>query len=530
MEEEKASPTNSRTRTATEESSSHYSHSRTDERPKQKQLYHARNFSLNVPFQKNRNNTTIGNKSITKTTTMIKSTARGNFLPLTPMPPETTTKIAKTIRGEETPTPTRDDDELHNSHTQKSEIIAKLFPMGYRNSQSQATKKKSDRERNSYSVLEDTPSCCEDLDSPASRCQEETTKIRPVSFRPEVDVRLLFPMGHPECKEQKYNSERAKTNSTSPTSSSLDHEHCSDDDPFINMVISFDPTWDLLLIQRPDEVDHTATMVKSRLRKFHEIENYEKSILGKFAQDEDSSEESSTQLLAEIAAAEVNSSFATELSPALFPQQRSSALREGKAEGTSYQSPNNNSFQLGYHFDHKRFPPIDTTPEVDICFYPEEEQDLIERQEDFVLYSTKKYCNGSRMKTGNNPRVQKEFDFLSQSQESRNDVHTDDDSDSCINNSVDEEIMFLDESLDCCSITSSTTTDPKCDAQSPTDPTAKLRSLQPQERRANISPRHKLFLFMDKHKAYNVVNDLTTGCESFSTTSTEISPVQLLRE
>jgi hypothetical protein len=302
------------------------------------------------------------------------------------------------------------------------------------------------------------------------------------------------------------------------------------------MVISFDPTWDLLLTQRPDEMDHTATMVKSRLRKFHEIENYENSILGKFAEDEDSSEESSTQLLAEIAAAEVNSSFGTELASTLFPQHRSSTIREGMAEGNLYQSPNNNSFQLGYHFDHKRFPPIDAAPEVDICFYPEEEEDLIERHEDFVGYSTKKYCNDSRMKTENNPRVHKEFDFLSQSQESRNDVHTDDDSDSSINNSVDEEIIFLDESLDCCSIISSTTTDSEYNAQSPTDPTAKLRSLQPhissnpQERRANISPRHKLFLFMDKHKAYNVVNDLTTGCESLSTTSTEISPVQLLRE
>lgn len=430
-----SSPMN--TRTTADETSSQYCNSRTEEGPHRTLLtvqtneaYRCSNYSSSDMCEEQKDQ-------------MIEAEGRGSDLPLTPIPSD--------AKGEESV----EKNELPKFTFQKSEIIAKLFPMGYPSSQK--TENDSHREITiDFLATDDDEDIAEHIDVPA--------------------VTSLFPMGHPDSrqkKESKNNSARSKSTSRK----SKNHE-C---DKFIGAVISFDPTWDLLT----PEPEEATTMVKSRLKKFYEIENYADSILGKFA-GEDSSEESMELLEG------VNLSFGSE-PVAFLPYSKF------KAEEKS-------SFELGYHFDPKRFPDVDTS-EVEICFYLDEAS--IECHE--TSSATEKYnTSGAAEKTA---VFREQFEFLSDSEDSGDGVHIDD-ADSICNS--DGGKVFLNDSLDCI--------DSQSIRRSPINPfvtPSKLHSLSflssPQQ---TFSP-NNVFLFMDKDE-----ND-QTECESSSTTSTQITPIEL---
>ena len=434
-----SSPMN--TQTTADETSSQYCNSRTEECPHRTMLtvqmneaYRCSNHSSNAMCQEQKDQ-------------IIEAKGRGSDLPLTPIPSD--------ARGEESV----EKNELPRFTFQKSEIIAKLFPMGYPSSQK--IEHNSDREITIDFMAADDEDMTEHFDVPA--------------------VTSLFPMGHPDSrqkKEAKNNSVRSKAYSTSRKPKNHD---C---DKFIGEVISFDPTWDLLT----PEPEEATTMVKSRLKKFYEIENYADSILGKFA-GEDSSEES-MELLEGI-----NLSFGSEL-VTFLPYSTFEA-----EEKTS-----SSTFELGYHFDPKRFPNVDIS-EVEICFYPDEAS--IEYHETFL--ATERY-NTSR--AAENPAMLREqFEFLSDSEDSGDGVYIDDANSIC---SSDGGEVFLNDSLDCI--------DSQSIPQSPINPfvtPSKLHSLSflssPQQ---TISP-NNVFLFTDKDE-----ND-QTECESSYTTSTQITPIEL---
>lgn len=380
----------------------------------------------------------------------IDSKACESTRPLTPMSSETRQEYLDKIQ-------------LPMFTFERSEIISKLFPMGYPSSQ--ATENHSNAEITIDFMADDNDDDAGGhIDLSKERLSDEENKSP--FLRSEI-VTALFPMGHPDSrhkKEQKCDS--VHSDSESISESSEDHE-C---DKFIGLTISFDPTWDLLTPELED-----TTMVRSRLKKFHEIENYADSILGKFA-GEESSEESME---------DVNLSFDSE---SLNYLPFSTWKEENK-------SPNV-SFELGYHFDNKRFALHDTV-EVEICF----------NSEDSSIESTESY-NGS-MATESPAKIRKKFEIRSDSEGSRDGLHLDE-ADSLF--SIGGKI-FVNDSFDS-----------ECNPQSPMDPfvkAPKLHSLtflsSPQQ---TISPTN-VFLFTDKDD-----ND-HTELESSSTTSTQMSPIKL---
>uniref|UniRef100_A0A7S4AIC5 Uncharacterized protein n=1 Tax=Pseudo-nitzschia australis TaxID=44445 RepID=A0A7S4AIC5_9STRA len=290
-------------------------------------------------------------------------------------------KHSNSEKGEET----IDDDEPREIPIPRSEILSKLFPFGYSNVrkiEDESTKiAKHALNHDEYTVEE----------------KENCRETRRSSFHRSEVIRSLFPLGHPDDRKKKENKDKFSLvkpcleqnesitfnipgTSMSPldknesvllqtmTSTETDNilqdpneivkgrhdstgsessgEHESD--KLIGFVITFDPTWDLLA---PEETDSTATIPRSRLKKFHEIENYSDSLLGKFVEEESSKE--STVLNAAL-----DLSFETE------PSMREEPVAQ---ESLS------NSFELGFHFDRERFANVDPPAEIEICFYSDDE-------------------------------------------------------------------------------------------------------------------------------------------------------------
>jgi hypothetical protein len=363
-------------------------------------------------------------------------------------------------------------------------IVNNLFPMGYPNAR--PTENISDCEILNFVTKDDQRDTSKHLDSPFEKRYEETYQS---PFRRSEVVNYLFPKGHPDDQKKKYNSEFAENDSTllhvaimrntdkysreemadtinyghekdefTESETSIDH----DCDKFIGLVISFDPTWELLA---PDETDHSTSMVKSRLKKFHEMENYADSLLGKFSGEESSEE--STGL-----PADVNLSFETES----LPFSPESILKESMTEEESC-----NNFHLGYHFNPKRFPLINSS-EVEICFYPDEAS--IECLDEYTDTESRKTQRGAE-----NLKFKEAFEFLFNSKESRYDVHFDEADSIC---SVGGTI-FLDESIDC--------VDYECNMQSTIQPlvtTTKLHPLPSMSSPQQLFTSHNLHLFTDK--------------------------------
>ena len=447
-----SSPMN--TRTMATESSSQYCNSRSDESPHRELLtvqindaYRCPNLPSNDVYQVEKNQ-------------IIESKMCESNLPLTPISSETSQENLDKIQ-------------LPKFTFERSEVIAKLFPMGYPSSQ--AIENYSDAEITiDFMADDDEEDTYEHIDLLEERPAEEERKSP--FLRSEI-VTALFPMGHPDSRQKrKENDDSVHSDSESISQSSEDR----DCDKFIGLIISFDPTWDLLTPEPED-----TTIVRSRLKKFHEIENYADSILGKFA-GEESSEEESMELLDGV-----NLSFGSEsLNHLPF-----SAWKEENKSPTV-------SFELGYHFDNKRFALHDTA-EVEICF--DSDDSSVEYNENC---SVSESCHSSRAMES--PlKIRQEFEILSDSEGSRDGLHIDE-ADSSF--SVGGKI-FVNDSFDS-----------DCNPQSPIHPffkTPKLHSLSflssPQQK---ISPTN-VFLFTDKDD-----ND-HTECESSSTTSTQMTPIQL---
>lgn len=371
-----------------------------------------------------------------------------------------------------------DDDNVLKFSFQKSEIINKLFPMGYPTALATDNVSLENRETLDFEI-KDQPDTRKDPDS----CLEKLCiRTHESPFHRSEVINFLFPLGHPDDKEKvqpKCNSKFVETDSTSlhvaitknldrnsreVTSDAIDELESSIDhdcDKHIGLVISFDPTWDLLA---SIDIGHTTSMVKSRCKKFHEIENYTDSLLGN--RNEEEASEESTDLLINI-----NSSFGTESSP-ISPEFIST---EYTTKGKS-----SNCFDLGYHFDYTRFPPIDLS-EVEICFYPDEASigsidDLIEKNN----------CNTS--KEAGYLKFEEEFEFLDHSEELEDDVH-DDMADSI--GSVCGNIS-LDKSVGC--------VDFECNAHSPTRRvvvTTQLHSLSSMSSPPRLFTPHDIYLLTD---------------------------------
>lgn len=458
-----SSPTNSKT--VTDESTSQYCHSRSDESPRRILLGEQLSFQDTIRSAKtNRRIHTIAcedshdlccscndiyedekNKNGDE-----KTCERSLFL---------TTHRSPDIEIEEKVS----DDELPKFSFEKSEIINNLFPMGYPNARA-SEKNISDREI--LVTKDDQEETNTHLGIPLEKRYAETYQS---PFRRLEVVSYLFPKGHPDDQKKKHNSENAETDSTSQhaaitrntdkylreemadtinnghdkdeladSETSIDH----DCDKFIGLVITFDPTWELL---KPDKADYSTSMIKSRLKKFHEMENYADSLLGKFSGEESSEE--STGL-----PADVNLSFETES----LPFSPEFILEESMTEAEEESS---NSFHLGYHFDDKRFPLINSS-EVEICFYPDEAS--IEFLDEYIDTERCKTPRGA-----GHLKFQEAFGFLFNSEESVYDIHFDE-ADSIY--SIGDTIFF-DESID--------SIDYECNMQSPIQPCATTTKLHP---------------------------------------------------
>jgi hypothetical protein len=383
---------------------------------------------------------------------------------------------------------------------ERSEIINKLFPMGYPSSQAtQATQAKED--------IIDTSEHC---DSSEEICREET--YRSPFHRSEV-INSLFPFGYPgdqEKKECEVNSDFVKTERTSlhaaitketnnytgeHQSEKINDGHDSDEetsvdqnrDKLIGLEIIFDPTWDLLA---PEEPDNMASMVKARLRKFHEVENYADSLLGKYLGEEASEE--STDLLADT-------TLRLGIEPMPLPQE---------SESVTTEEISSDAFELGYHFDTKRFPLVDSS-EVEICFYADEA--LNECLDEITI-----------AKSCKTPRETEDimffelFDFVFSSEESRDDVHVDE-IDSTFSGGGK---LFLDESIDY--------GDSDCNVQSPILPLV-TTTISPPLLPSTPSPKrgfspHNFYLFTDKNQNERI------DYESSSISGTEIATKQLRKQ
>ena len=474
----RSSPTNSRT--VTDESSSQTYNTRNDDTPHFKSLamsmdesYPDHNLSPNDAYQNNTN-------------TVDDTTGESSCLPLTP--------ISFDVSSEEE---SNHNDELQKCHFDKSEIISMLFPLGYPSAQT--TENASDGKKTDLIGRDDVEVTEERVENSAEACQEEITNKSPFS-RSEI-ARFLFPFGHPE--ETKCNTEPAETNASrtelEPTEfAEIDYEDTGstssdsnggDCDEVLGSVVCFDPTWELLT-QGPDETDPTATMVRSRLRKFYEVENYSNSILGKFTEEEASQESSDI-------VADVNVSFGTE--SCSLPL--GSHLEDFVMESTSP----NNSFELGYHFDLEQFPVVDSS-EVEICFYSDEES--IDYDQDSQTTEQQEAWTREIEQA----MVSEQLAFLSNMDESQDDILHFNDSDSM--DTIEGEIIFMNESMDYCSSDS--------DYCSQVSTETRLNPLLFLEHNEQIDSPQKLFLFTDKDD-----ND-STGWDSSSVTSTDISSLQLL--
>lgn len=155
-------------------------------------------------------------------------------------------------------------------------------------------------------------------------------------------------------------------------SSKQDHNN------IINTIISFDPTWDLL-IEETDPANHTTLMVRSRLKKFYEIENYAESLLGKNPAEE-SSEESIDMLggsrsdfeSEELSSSSPSSSLREELIDSISELRLNLQLSEhyhNRHPEVMKQKRCVDNFELGFHFDSEKFPTIVPSEEIEICFY-----------------------------------------------------------------------------------------------------------------------------------------------------------------
>jgi len=377
---------------------------------------------------------------------------------------------------------------------ERSEIISKLFPLGYPR----------------VEAKEDKIDTSEHCDSAAEVCREET--YQSPFHRSEV-ISSLFPLGYPgdqEKKECKVNSDFVETERTSlhaaitkeTTNNTGDYQpekindgHDSDEensvdqngDKLIGLEIIFDPTWDLLA---PEEPDNMASMVKARLRKFHEAENYADSLLGKYSGEEASEE--STDLLAETA-------LRLGTAPMPLPQE---------SESVTTEEMSSDIFELGYHFDTKRFPLIDSS-EVEICFYADEA--LNECLDEITVDIS---CKTPREME--DIKFLELFDFVFSSEESRDDVHVDE-IDSTFSGGGK---LFLDESIDY--------GDPDCNAHSPIQPLV-TTTISPSLLPSTSSPKrgfspHNFYLFTDKKKNERI------ECESSSIPGTQIATKQLRKQ
>eukprot|EP00535_Pseudo-nitzschia_heimii_P006661 CAMPEP_0197179956 /NCGR_PEP_ID=MMETSP1423-20130617/4743_1 /TAXON_ID=476441 /ORGANISM="Pseudo-nitzschia heimii, Strain UNC1101" /LENGTH=543 /DNA_ID=CAMNT_0042629967 /DNA_START=64 /DNA_END=1695 /DNA_ORIENTATION=+ len=255
----------------------------------------------------------------------------------------------------------------------KAEVIENLFPMGY--PKIKETVNVASQRRETIDVEKK-----KFLDSPLdSDCEDMPTS----QFQRSEIIACLFPMGHPDDKNEEMNnfnsSELYESGSTElhklsardndddlreDTVSTINNCNTSDGftelptsmdqecDKLMGLVISFDPTWELLA---PELTDSDTTNVKGRLKKFHEIENYQDSLLGKLCGEESSEE--SIELLADL-----NMSCDTEFfSFSPMPMLNESMTLEDSCV----------SFVLGYHFDCERFR-LGNPLEDEICFCSDE--------------------------------------------------------------------------------------------------------------------------------------------------------------
>ena len=313
--------------------------------------------------------------------------------------------------------------ELPKYSFKKSEIIDKLFPLGYPSSH--LTENNLPEEVVNDEKKVDQNDMNGNIDS--------TVPYRSPFLRSEV-IDFLFPMGHPDDKKTKQSNSNFDlvendspseqiVNSTTDTKFQKeivetinDEEEFAeskghDCDKFIGLTISFDPTWELL---NPDETDDTTCMAKSRLKKFHEIENYADSILGNFTGE--GSSDGSPDIFADV-----NMSFDTYQSP-LSPEFNSDIISEGSSSI---------SFHLGYHFDEKRFPPKESS-EIELRFYPDDNSSsgCTDDSIEIISFTTS---------TRSEALSSEQYDFFYDSEESK-DYVTDD---------IDDSIVNLDKIADC---------------------------------------------------------------------------------
>ena len=363
--------------------------------------------------------------------------------------------------------PQKDDDDHDHDHNlqelpiPRSEIIGKLFPMGYPNrfkSSDMISSADHHRQNLNSMITNESKITRTKLEPPISEKEEdEDSKVASISTsfdRSEI-ISSLFPMGHPNdihkrqesgsnsfisvkdtihtnnkqrnflstpCRDINSSSLKVQyspTFDTIATSSDVDHQQqgreeqvlettkpknkyaynpsecketkerssdCDCDDNVIGMVISFDPTWDLLT-EETGPIDHTTSiMVRSRLKKFHEIENYADSLLGKISAEESSNDES---ILVDMFAGLKSNHESELLLSSSSLEELMFSISDPILDLQSSKNHHNfhpmvvvkekncvDNFELGFHFDSERYPSSVPSEEIEICFHPDDETSI----------------------------------------------------------------------------------------------------------------------------------------------------------
>jgi hypothetical protein len=321
----------------------------------------------------------------------------------------------------------------------RSEIISSLFPMGHPND----IRKKQESGSNSSLIVKEEHTNNKQINFHSTPCRDINSSSLKVQYSPTFDtIATSSDFDHTQQgREEKvlamtepqkdYDSDPAECKETKEKSS--DHD-C--DDNITGMVISFDPTWGLLT-EETDPIDPTTSiMVRSRLKKFHEIENYADSLLGKISAEESSNDES---IIVDMFAGLKSNHESELLLSSSSRKELMFSISDPILDLQSYKNHHNchpmvvkekncvDNFELGFHFDSERYPSSVPSEEIEVCFYPDEETSIAYDVSEEKRSTKKHYIDSGKSEKNN--RLDDDF--------------------GCVRNADQEQETSFDECTDC---------------------------------------------------------------------------------
>jgi hypothetical protein len=271
----------------------------------------------------------------------------------------------------------------------RSEVVSMLFPKGYPSERKKQARKARGQKLNPSMIA---------IMTNATRFKNEVYNVRDMVHMPCSDlcsveslIREPSTMDSSACSHNNSDQgtdapdDSSKNDSISrrPITFGIERFNKVDSEEIIGKIVSWDPTWELLDSHQMGT--SPAAMTKSKLKKLQEIENYDNSLLGKHAEDDSSSEDSSAYLFPEMPPkmidfqrySKANGSLEFFLGHHCHPEGFARVAPSLQETWYDAIADNNTSvsdhtlftgdFILGHHFDPTRFP--DTcSDEFEIAF------------------------------------------------------------------------------------------------------------------------------------------------------------------